>query len=349
MRPSRSIAFVLAGLIGATAGAQQISTVFGGTFVDISTTGGTAILGVGDDSLHGVTTTLGNAFFPAGPITISNNGAVTGMASGSVLFTNGDIPAAPANPTGISAGAGVLMPCWDDLYPQPGAANTTIYWQEVGGVLYIMWKNDNHWNDPSTTGGITFEIQVFNGVSGPCTPLIQYLYADTVFGGSMTVNDNGASATVGYAHGNIAALGNAKLGYNQPNTINPNVIVTLIEGTGGPFTLAAGSPLGSGSLQLDWTNGFTCLGGTYVLAVTLAPGAYPAGWLHGLDIGLGQLMSELNSGFPFVGPLGISGSFTFGPIGGVPSGLPFWAVSLGIPAGGSTFTIHTPAIAYTVP
>ena len=261
MRSMHSIALLFTSIVAATAGAQQISTAFSGTFVDISTTGGIAIVGVLDDSVHAVTTTLGNAFFPAGPITISNNGAATGMLNGTVAFTNTDIPAAPANPAGISAGAGVLMPFWDDLYPQPGAGNSTIYYQELAGVLYIMWKNDNHFADTSTTGGITFEIQVFNGASGPCTPIIQYLYSDTVFGGGVAVNDNGASATIGYAHGSIAALGNAKHSFDTANAINPNVVLTLIEGTGGPFTLAASSPFGSGSLQLDWTNGFTCLGG----------------------------------------------------------------------------------------
>ena len=82
--------------------------------------------------------------------------------------------------------------------------------------------------------------------------------------------------------------------------------------------------------------------------MTLAAGGYPAGWLYGVDISLAELQNELATGFPFLGPLNAAGAFTLGPFG-VPSGLTFYAVSLGIPTGGPTPTIHTPAISYIVP
>ena len=147
MRPARLSSLLLLAIFASLAGAQQFTTVFPGTFVDISTTGGTAITGVGDDTAHTIVTTVGNQFFGAGSITVGNNGAATSVAAGAVAFTNATIPAAPANPTGITAGAGILMPFWDDLYPQgsPALSNTTLWYQEMGGVLYIMWLNDNHY------------------------------------------------------------------------------------------------------------------------------------------------------------------------------------------------------------
>ena len=62
--------------------------------------------------------------------------------------------------------------------------------------------------------------------------------------------------------------------------------------------------------------------------MTLAGGSYPAGWLYGLDIPVLQLVSQVNSGFPFYGPMipGPSGSGIqigpFGP-GALPSGFQF--------------------------
>ena len=230
----------------------------------------------------------------------------------------------------------------------PKPSNTTLWYQETGGVLYIMWLNDNHYadTDAGTGPGATFEIQVSTARPEACTPIVQYLYADTIFS-TFVGGDNGVSATIGYAHGTLATPGNAQYSFNTAS-VAAGTVLTLIEGTGGPFSMTASSPFGPGSLQLDWANGFTCLGGSYFLAVTLAAGGYPNGWLYGVDISLGELQNELATGFPFLGPLNAVGSYTLGPFG-VPSGLTFYAVSLGIPTGGPTPTIHTPAITYTVP
>jgi hypothetical protein len=348
MRSIRSIAFSFISIVAASAGAQQITSGFGGSFVDLSTSGGTALQNVFDDSTFTINTTVGNAFFPAGAITISNNGCVTGSGNASIGYTNSDIPGAPSNPGNVTPGAGILMPFWDDLYPQPGASNSTIYWQETGNTLYIMWKNDNHFADPSPTGGITFEIQVFGGASGSCTPIIQYLYADTIFGGTYATADNGASATIGYAHGTIATLGNAKQSYDTAS-VHGGLILTLIEGSGGGFAVTTTSPFGAGSLQLDWTGAFPCIGGIYFLGVTLQQGAYPTGWFYGLDIGFPQLGAQIAQGFPFIGTLSTSGTATIGPFTGLPSGLQFWAVSLGVPTISPIPTSYTAPFTYVIP
>ena len=55
-------------------------------------------------------------------------------------------------------------------------------------------------------------------------------------------------------------------------------------------------------------------------AITLAPGAFPNGWLYGIDIAIPELLNELNGGLPFIGTLDGSGSFLLPP---VVLGLPF--------------------------
>ena len=80
MRSVPLSSLLLIALVASIAGAQQFTTVFPGTFVDISTTGGTAITGVGDDTAHTIITTIGNQYFSAGSVTIGNNGAATSVA-----------------------------------------------------------------------------------------------------------------------------------------------------------------------------------------------------------------------------------------------------------------------------
>jgi GEVED domain len=92
------------------------------------------------------------------------------------------------------------------------------------------------------------------------------------------------------------------------------------------FTLAFSSPFGPGSLQFNLNGG--PLAGTYFLALTLAPGGFPNGWLYGIDITFPDIVSLLTIGYPFVGPLDPCGNSQFGPIFGAPSGLTLYAVGL---------------------
>jgi hypothetical protein len=85
------------------------------------------------------------------------------------------------------------------------------------------------------------------------------------------------------------------------------------------------------------------------MAVTLNAGAYPAGWLYGIDIPFPELGTEFHSGYPFFWGLDAAGSFTIGPFGGLPSGLGFYSVALGLPTATAFPTIHSPAITYTIP
>jgi hypothetical protein len=334
----------------AVAGAQSFDATYPGTFLDISTGLGTAITGVGDDTGHSITTTLGNPLFPAGAVRVCSNGTLSaGATAGATAFTNVTI-----NPTGVPAGlpAGAsahLCPHWDDLYCLTNT-NTSIYWYEdlTNSILYVQWNNVEHFAGVAGEV-ITFQVQVFGLAAGPCVPHVQYLYADTTFGGSAAPNHNGASATIGYVNGTIAGAANALYSFNTAS-IYAGLVLTMIANP--PYSLTATSPGGAGDLQLDFSNG-PCAGGTYFMAVTLVGGLYPNGWFYGLDVPISELVGLYSLGFPFVGPLPIGGgTFSLGPFGAgaLPSGFQFWAVAVGWATGGNgSPTTATPAITYVIP
>jgi hypothetical protein len=118
---------------------------------------------------------------------------------------------------------------------------------------------------------------------------------------------------------------------------------------GSGLALAFTSPLGPGSVQVNLTDGPPS--GLYFLPVTFFAGAFPTGWLFGVDIPLTELLSLLNAGSPFVGAFNSCGQVTIGPIGGLGflSGVPLYAVVLGLPAGSPVPTVHSAPVTYTIP
>jgi hypothetical protein len=72
-------------------------------------------------------------------------------------------------------------------------------------------------------------------------------------------------------------------------------------------------------------------GGLYFAAITLNQGAFPNGAFFGVDIGLDELASLFASGPPFTGSFGTCGDVTFGPVGGLPSGLAAFGTALAFP------------------
>jgi hypothetical protein len=343
----------------ALAGAQTTITNTGPAvlgFLDLTTNGGTAVVPTpSDDSEHNIVTTIGNSLFPAGNVRIANDGVViAGITAGDVSSTNVAIPGA-GFPAGIPAGAAAILPWWDSLCPTPipnilgTPPPASIMWKENAGVLYIAWIGEYPACNAVQGKTITFEIQIF-GAPAPGSPWIQILYPDTVFdaGG---VNpfppfdivpphpcNHGDCATIGYVAGPVG--NNAEW---TPLDVNDGTVLSIF---GPPMALTASSPLGSGSLKLDVTAGPSS--GTYFLAVTLAPGAYPNGWLFGLDISYPDLVVQLSAGFPFTGPLDAFGSFSLGPLPGVPP-LTIYAIAFGFPTGSPVPSVHTSAISYPIP
>jgi hypothetical protein len=188
---------VVAGLAAAGQAQVQIVNNLPGSFTDISATG--TYYNLGDDSTQTLTTAVGNAAFPAGSITIANNGFVGWLAGGMGNFSNTSLPAA------VNAGAPSLFVLWDDLITNADQAPPGVYVKEDPGVLTIQWHQLQHFSSSPST--VTFQMKVFG--SGPI--LAQMLYQDVNFGN--TSYDAGASATVGYQDG---AGGAVQWSFNQP-------------------------------------------------------------------------------------------------------------------------------------
>jgi hypothetical protein len=331
---------LLASLAGAQLSITSATPAIIG-FVDISATGGTALTIFDDSEVH-ITTTVGNALFPAGDVLVSTNGvAVAGLTSGNIGFTNSPIGA--TTPSGIPASnVGVLLAFWDDLFPLADAESSTLYWQESAGVLYIMWKNISLFG-AATPGQVgTFEIQVFSAPAN-CGPSVQIIYQDTLFGGTGTSHDNGSSATSGYSNPG-PFLSNLQFSHNSPSLTSGTVLTY----SSSAANLTASSPFGAGSLQVNYgPSACTAIRESYVMGVVIGPGALENGWFFGLNIPVITLLGQLAAGPPFVGDLSPAGTFQLGPFSGLPTGLQFSAVVVGVGGGGSLN--HSGILTYTIP
>ena len=131
---------------------------------------------------------------------------------------------------------------------------------------------------------------------------------------------------------------------------------------GGAFRLTLNSSSPGSPTSLSFFNsGFGTLGyhvasgppGGYAFtAIATAPGAYPYGWFHGIDISITDVVSEWLTGYPFVAAMGPScgGVVTVGPFSGLPSGLTAYGVTLGLTGTGPAVPVivSAPAVG-TVP
>jgi hypothetical protein len=326
-------------LLAAVAGAQvtmttSIPPVLG--FTDISGTG-TALTGVSDDSEHNFTlgVTIANTLFSSSDFRVGNNGAVlNGVTSGEIGFTNFPIPAT-GDPSNLAPGAAAyIMPYWDDLFPA-GGANTTLYVQVIGGVFIIQWNSEAHF-DLDSSERITVQVQLFDSAMFGCGPAMQFLYADTFFGASETGYNFGAGATIGYA----GPAGNAAFSFNQP-TVGPGMVVSFNRTLS---VFAMGAPLGPGTFQVSYSPSGNCTSDSRLLAITTQGGAFPNGYLFGIDIPYSELIYELNFGPPFTGS---GAAFSLGPFFGLPSGLTFYGVVLAIENG--ILIGASPPLSFTIP
>lgn len=105
-------------------------------------------------------------------------------------------------------------------------------------------------------------------------------------------------------------------------------------------------PNGPASVTLVNTGGAN--GHSFANLMTLAPGGYPNGWLHGLDIAFEQIVFELSLGGPFFGSMDACGSAVTNVPGPIPSGLTVYVTSLDLDSSGGVVTFKK-AFAYTTP
>ena len=102
-------------------------------------------------------------------------------------------------------------------------------------------------------------------------------------------------------------------------------------------------PLGAGSLSLDISG---CPpGGTYLAPLTLVGGAWPTGWLFGVDITISDLVAEMAFGPPFFGVLDATGGASFA----LPPGVGVLPAGLSIFSGGGVFSLGGGGLITTLP
>lgn len=347
MSPSNASLFLVLGFATAFAGAQTAITstypAVGG-FQGLNTSSTGTWIMTADDSEHNIVTTVGNPLFPAGSVRIGNNGVVVaGATTGDVSFLNASIPTT-GFPVGIPAGVAAIVPFWDDLTPID-TNDQDIWWKEDAGVLHILWYQTLCCpGDVFAT--ISFEVRVY-GTPATGAPWIQIVYYDTVFShppflipAFSTPCDNGGCATVGYLSNTVIA-NNVQWSFNA-QAVTGLMVLSIFR----DMVLTPSSPLGSGSLALDFSAGPP--NGSYFLAVTLAPGLFPNGWLYGLDIPYAELVSEFMTGPPFTGALDSAGHASIGPIQGVPP-VTLYAVGLGFLPSAPVPVLRTLPVSYSVP
>ncbi len=193
-----------------------------GLFIDIASTG--TALNLADDSEATITTTVGNPLFPAGSVTVGNNGGIASGSGVDISTSNTTLPS--------SSFAAALLPLWDDIDADTG----NVYWEErlVDGIstLIVQWDDRPRY---SNIGDATFQLQLF--ASGPVAA--RFAYRDVDFGNADF--DFGASATVGYQ---ISPTIGGQFSINQPSLANGDVVdISLQETDTYAFTLAAGETI----------------------------------------------------------------------------------------------------------
>jgi hypothetical protein len=189
-------------------------------------------------------------------------------------------------------------------------------------------------NTCNGTGGFNTVLQVFDSCGG-----VQRACNDNgnncALGSSVALTATAATTyIIRVSSGSIDGFGSFPINVTLPPNPNPSM------------TLAWTSPFGAGSLEADLSGPQN---GTYFMAVTGVAGAFPNGWLFGLDISYSELASQLSVGFPFTGPMDACGGFTLGPFQGLPSGFTIHSIAFGFFPGAVVPALHSPAVAYTVP
>ena len=215
----RSAAVLCVLALPGLAGADQIqlTDTLPGTFIDISGIG--TDLQLGDEGFAEITSTIGNALLPAGPVVISNNGGIAFNAADPILAPlNEPIPSMSA-----FGGGQALLGYWDDIGNDIGG----VYYYQSDNALIVQWDN-------RLVGDvrITFQIQIFDA-SEVTNPYFQFLYQDISGAGG------GASATIGYQDGG-AGYNDSQWSYNTAGAVADGSVLSVIPEPGAALLMLPG-------------------------------------------------------------------------------------------------------------
>jgi len=209
---SSAVAVLIAAAGLASAQTLEIVDDLPGEFVDITELGAEALHLSADLSAE-ITTSIGNAVFPAGRVVVGNNGGLG--------FDPPDDFLAPLNeeiPSDNAFGGGKAgLVFWDDIGNDVGDP----YWLELGDRVIIQW-HDSHFEDSEDTA--RFQIQIFDlGAPGPPSIYGQFIYDDI----EQPRPDGGASATIGYQNGGVG-FNDVQWSFNTPGAVANGTVLSII-------------------------------------------------------------------------------------------------------------------------
>ncbi len=287
--------------------------------------------------------------------------SVYGACGGAAIACNDDTPSCPSGGSslGFNAGQGaVYFIRVAAKAAQPGVFNLEIA-RGVGDDCSTATPVVMGVNGPFSNG-IATPSATFTGCLGGASPDVWFSYLNTGCSQDITISSGcGGYDTVLDVYegcgGNLidcadddpfcgpggatvaltALVGRTYWIRVAPNNIGPGIFnLTIAPVTNAPLRQILWQPAGSGSLRTDIVNGAP--NGGFLLAIALQhTGVAPAGPFFGIDLTLLELVSEVQPGSPFFGPLTPCGTAVVGPYVGLPPGLRFDSVAVGFNAGGS--------------
>ncbi len=229
--------------------------------------------------------------------------------------------------------------------PLPGVTNQLyipIPPAAIGSTVTLCWDFYNAEGGPTATFNDGMSIDI---VGAPCGPSIFNLaYADTYTpaGPGTDASPCGSGALERLVAGPefvgpiTVFPGDAYIRVTVwnggDNAVSSHGVIDEVCFAGIPCVayclLGFSSPLGPGSLAITNTTCPPAAGYSFIMPLTVTAGAFPAGWLGGIDISWTDLMIEFAYGFPFTGTLDGTGGSLFSIPAGVPSGLTLYGNTL---------------------
>jgi len=200
-------------------GALAMTKTVPGAFIDISGFG--TFVDLAGDEEFAITTTIGNAVFPAGTVIIANNGGL-GFAPPDTNL--GPVPMPLPSFAAFGAGQS-LLPYWADIGNHVGA----IYWAEVSGKLIVQWQG-KHFEGADLKPTVTFQAQINGGVprpgfldTEPCVYaqiVYQNITTDPAFGGQ--------NATIGYQDGTGGSYNDVQWSHHTAGAVLNGDVLSLV-------------------------------------------------------------------------------------------------------------------------